>query len=202
VPSNSDEVKISMKVRHLMFTLGALAFLLLAIIFAPRAIAAEKMSGLKVGEKAPDFSLMDQNGNMRSLKDFAGKKSVVLYFYPKDDMGVCMQEACLFRDDYQAFVAAGAEVIGVSDDSVESHKHFVTHRKLPFVLLSDKHGKVRKLYGVPLALGGLLPGRVTFVIDPDGMVRLSFNSFMHADQHVSEALTVLKQIDKQAPGSK
>jgi peroxiredoxin Q/BCP len=172
------------------------AFFIVAALFVPPAVASDKSLAAKVGDQAPDFSLPDQDGNKRSLKDYAGKKSVVLYFYPKDNIGVCKKEACLFRDDYQAFVNAGAEVIGVSSDSIKSHKHFVSSRSLPFTLLSDKHGKVRKRYGVPTAAGGLLPGRVTFVIDPAGTIRLSFNSLMHADQHVSKALTVLKEIDQ------
>jgi len=169
------------------------------MIFVPPAFASDKLSGAKVGDKAPDFSLPDQDGNKRSLKDYAGKKSVVLYFYPKDNVGVCKKEACLFRDDYQNFVNAGAEVIGVSSDSVKSHKNFVSRRSLPFTLLSDRHGKVRKLYGVPTAAAGLLPGRVTFVIDREGTIRLSFNSLMHAGEHVSKALTVLKEIDQSQP---
>jgi len=161
-------------------------------VLAPSPVLA-KDAGVKVGDKAPEFSLPDQDGNMVSLKDFAGKKSVILYFYPKDDVGVCKKEACLFRDQYQAFVDAGAEVLGVSADSVASHKHFESKRHLPFKLLSDKHGKVRKLYEVPRSAAGLLSGRVTFVIDREGIVRLSFNSLMNAEKHVSEALSVLKE---------
>jgi peroxiredoxin Q/BCP len=162
-------------------------------VLAPSPVLAKQAAGIKVGDKAPDFSLPDQDGNMISLKDFAGKKSVILYFYPKDDVGVCKKEACLFRDQYQAFVDAGAEVLGVSADSVSSHKHFESKRHLPFKLLSDKHGKVRKLYEVPRSAAGLLSGRETFVIDKEGIVRLSFNSLMNAEKHVSEALKVLKE---------
>jgi thioredoxin-dependent peroxiredoxin len=160
------------------------------------SVSAMKETTIKVGEKAPDFSLPAQDGSTVSLKDFAGKKSVVLYFYPKDNVMVCKKQACLIRDQYQDFLDAGAEVIGVSQDSMESHKSFVSERKLPFRLLSDPKGSLRKLYGVPSSAGALLPGRVTFVIDPQGVVRLSFNSLLDADKHVSEALRVLKTISQ------
>jgi len=159
----------------------------------PQPVLAKAAAGVKVGDKAPEFSLPDQDGNLVSLKEFAGKKSVVLYFYPKDDIGVCKKEACLFRDEYQAFVDAGAEVLGVSSDTVSSHKEFQDKRHLPFKLLSDNHGEVRKLYGVPRSAAGLLSGRVTFVIDREGTVRMSFNSMMNAQKHVSRALKELKE---------
>lgn len=144
------------------------------------------------GDRAPEFSLPDQDGKMVALKDYAGKKSIVLYFYPKDDVGVCKAEACLFRDQYQDFVDAGAEVIGISSDSVDSHKGFASRRHLPFKLLSDPRAEVRKLYGVPAAVPGILPGRVTFVINKEGVVILTFNSMLHADKHVKEALSALR----------
>jgi len=150
---------------------------------------------LEVGDKAPEFSLQAQDGSTVSLKDFLGKRAVVLYFYPKDDKLVCKKEACLFRDSYQQFVDHGAEVIGVSSDSLESHKKFVAARNLQFKLLSDRGGQVRKLYHVPRAAAGLLPGRETFVIDRDGVVRLKFNSLMDAPAHIAEALKVLKQLE-------
>lgn len=164
-----------------------------ALIVSPLLpVLAKAAAGIKAGDRAPEFSLPDQDGNVVSLKDFAGKKSVVLYFYPKDDVGVCKKEACLFRDQYQAFVGAGAEVLGVSSDSVSSHKSFEDKRHLPFKLLSDKGAKVRKLYGVPRSAGGLLSGRETFVIDREGIVRMSFNSLLNAEKHVDDALKALK----------
>lgn len=173
---------------------------LCALCFISHCVAfAKSDTVVKVGDKAPDFSLEAQDGSTVSLHDFLEKKSVVLYFYPKDNVGICKKEACLFRDQYHAFVDAGAEVLGVSSDSVESHKHFVEQRNLPFKLLSDKHGTVRKLYGVPKSAGGALPGRVTFVIDPQGVVRLTFNSLMHADKHVSEALRILHEVSASRP---
>jgi peroxiredoxin Q/BCP len=146
--------------------------------------------GVRAGERAPDFSLPDAEGRSVGLADFRGKP-VVLYFYPKDDTPGCTQEACSFRDQYQDFREAGAEVIGVSSDSSESHRKFAARHKLPFTLLSDRGGKVRKLYGVP-ATFGLIPGRVTFVIDAGGVVRHVFSSQMQAARHVEEALATLR----------
>ena len=114
--------------------------------------------GVKVGERAPDFQLPDRNGRQVSLGDFRGKKSVVLYFYPKDDTPGCTAESCEFRDRYEDFKEAGAEVIGISSDSEASHEKFADKHRLPFILLSDRGGAVRKKYGVPATLG-LLPGR-------------------------------------------
>src|SRR6266850_1604776 len=124
------------------------------------------------------------------LADFRGKKAVVLYFYPKDDTPGCTAEACSFRDSYEDFQDAGAEVIGVSSDSGASHAKFAKRHELPFTLLSDAKGEVRKKYGVPATMG-LLPGRVTFVIDRKGIVRHVFNSQLQATRHVQEALAAL-----------
>ncbi len=149
--------------------------------------------GIKVGDVAPDFALTDRTGRTVRLSDYRGKQAVVLYFYPKDDTPGCTKEACSFRDQYQDLQDAGAEVIGVSSDSEESHGKFVSKYRLPFVLLADRDGAVRKRYGVPATLG-LLPGRVTFVIDPQGVVRHVFNSQLQATKHVGEALTALRAI--------
>jgi peroxiredoxin Q/BCP len=147
--------------------------------------------GVKVGERAPDFTLPDANGKDVRLADFAGRP-VVLYFYPKDDTPGCTKEACTFRDQYQDFQDAGAPVLGVSSDSSESHRKFAAKHRLPFTLLADRGGQVRKRYGVPATLG-LLPGRVTFVIDGAGVVRHVFNSQLDATRHVKEALHVLRK---------
>jgi peroxiredoxin Q/BCP len=148
-------------------------------------------TGLSVGTKAPEFTLNDQDGKPVSLADFRGQKSVVVYFYPKDDTPGCTAEACSFRDQFTEFSDAGAEVIGISSDSEASHKKFADKHKLPFTLLSDRGGKVRAAFGVP-ATFGLLPGRVTFVIDKEGVVRHAFNSQINATKHVAESLTVLR----------
>jgi peroxiredoxin Q/BCP len=149
--------------------------------------------GVKVGDAAPEFDLADAEGRQVRLSDFRGKRSVVLYFYPKDDTPGCTKEACSFRDSYESFKDAGAEVIGVSSDSGESHRKFSAKFKLPFTLVTDTGGAVRKRYGVPATLG-VLPGRVTFVIDRDGVVRHVFNSQLQATKHVDEALAVLKRL--------
>ena len=148
---------------------------------------------VQAGDNAPDFALPDAGGKLVRLADFRGKKAVVLYFYPKDDTPGCTKESCTFRDQYQDFQDAGAEVIGVSSDSSESHRKFASKHSLPFTLLSDQGGAVRKKYGVPATLG-LLPGRVTFVIDKQGVVRHVFNSQMNPTKHVDEALDVLKSL--------
>jgi peroxiredoxin Q/BCP len=148
---------------------------------------------LKAGDTAPDFALPDRAGYTVRLSDYRGKKAVVLYFYPKDDTPGCTKEACSFRDQYEVFKEAGAEVIGVSSDSEASHAKFAAKYSLPFVLVADRGGKVRKQYGVP-ATFGLLPGRVTFVIDPQGVVRHVFNSQLQATRHVEEAAQALRAL--------
>jgi peroxiredoxin Q/BCP len=126
--------------------------------------------GVGVGSKAPDFTLPSQSGEMVSLKDFLGEKVVILYFYPKDDTPGCTKEACAFRDEHEEFGKLDAEVIGVSSDSVESHRRFAEKHDLSFTLLSDGGGKVRRMYGVPNTFG-VFPGRVTYVIDEAGVIR-------------------------------
>jgi thioredoxin-dependent peroxiredoxin len=149
--------------------------------------------GIGVGDKAPDFTLPSQSGEQVRLQDRIGQGVVVLYFYPKDETSGCTREACAFRDSHEVFTDAGAEVIGVSSDSVDKHAAFATHHKLPFTLLSDKGGKVRKAYEVPATLG-FIPGRVTYVIDRDGTVRHVFNSMTNIDRHVKDALEVVQRL--------
>ena len=149
--------------------------------------------GIGVGDKAPDFTLPSQSGEQVRLQDRLGQGVVVLYFYPKDETSGCTREACAFRDSHEVFTDAGAEVIGVSSDSVDKHASFATHHKLPFTLLSDKGGKVRKAYEVPATLG-FIPGRVTYVIDRDGTVRHVFNSMTNIDRHVKDALEVVRRL--------
>jgi len=153
------------------------------------------MASVQVGDHAPDFTLTSQSGQQVSLAEFRGSKAVVLFFYPKDGTAVCTKEACSFRDAYEDFVQAGAVVIGVSSDSAESHKAFASGHRLPFVLLADTDGSVRQAFGVPKTLG-IMPGRVTYVIDKEGIVRHVFSSQFAADRHVAEALTVVRQLAK------
>jgi thioredoxin-dependent peroxiredoxin len=149
---------------------------------------------VEVGDKAPDFSLSTQADTRVSLSDFIGATAVVLYFYPKDDTPGCTSEACAFRDSYEVFKDAGAEVIGISSDSAESHSRFARRHRLPFVLLSDADGAVRRRYGVPPTLG-LLPGRVTYIIDREGIVRHIFSAQFTPAKHISEALKTLNSLD-------
>jgi thioredoxin-dependent peroxiredoxin len=150
--------------------------------------------GVRVGAKAPDFALTSQSGEMLRLKDFFGKP-VVLFFYPKDDTLGCTKEVCAFRDDFEEFGKLDARVIGISSDSVESHRAFAEKHDLPFSLLSDEGSKVRKLYGVPNTLG-LFPGRVTYVIDEQGVVRRIFSSQLGVERHVQEAIEALRGHDR------
>lgn len=150
------------------------------------------MSILQVGAKAPDFTLPDQSGKPVKLSDILGEKVVVLYFYPKDNTSGCTTEACSFRDSYESFTDAGAEVIGVSSDSVETHEKFAGRHELPFVLLADTDKAVRKQYGATSL--GIVPGRVTFVIDREGVVRHAFSSMMNIGGHIEDALKVVKEL--------
>lgn len=151
------------------------------------------MASVQVGDHAPDFALTSQSGQQVSLAGLRGSKAVVLFFYPKDGTAVCTKEACSFRDAYEDFVQVGAVVIGVSSDSAESHQAFASGHRLPFVLLADTDGSVRKAFGVPKTLG-IMPGRVTYVIGQEGIVRHVFNSQFAADRHVAEALAVVRQL--------
>jgi peroxiredoxin Q/BCP len=148
---------------------------------------------LTVGTEAPDFSLPANTGRNITLSSFRGKKHVVLFFYPKDMTPICTKEACLFRDNYEAFTQAGAEVIGISSDSESSHQNFARNHNLQFHLVSDLGGKVRKLYGVKNTLG-FMPGRETFVIDKQGVIRHVSRSQFNALKHVDETLNFLQQL--------
>jgi peroxiredoxin Q/BCP len=146
---------------------------------------------LRIGDRAPDFTLPNGDGRDVSLASLRGKV-VVLFFYPKDETPGCTREACEFRDSYETFRDAGAEVVGVSDDSVESHASFAKHHKLPMTLLADVGGKVRGLFGVKSLFG--LPDRVTFVLDRDGTVKHVFQARLRFGKHVDEALAVVRTL--------
>ena len=154
-------------------------------------------NGVGVGDPAPDFTLPSANGEPISLSEFRGRCEVVLFFYPKNDTPVCTAEACSFRDSYEAFRDAGVEVIGVSADSVASHRRFVDRHRLPFRLVSDADGALRASYGVPRTWG-VFPGRVTYLIDTEGIVRHIVSSQFLPAKHVDETLRALKQLRGQA----
>lgn len=152
------------------------------------------MQKIKVGSNVPNFSLKDQFGNKFDLESVLGKKNLVIYFYPKDDTPGCTKEACSFRDQFSVFEDVDAMIIGISSDSVESHFEFAKKHRLNYTLLSDVNKEVRKLFGVPNDLLGLISGRVTYVINKEGKVVFMFNSQTQAEKHVSEALRILEEI--------
>jgi peroxiredoxin Q/BCP len=148
------------------------------------------MANLSPGDPMPETSLTGPDGAVQ-LRDKIGKPLVV-YFYPKDETYGCTKEACRFRDQYEDFVGAGAEVIGISRDDAASHAKFRDHHHLPFTLLSDPGGKVAASWGVKTTLG--IPGRVTFVFDKAGVVRHRFDSAIRFGKHVDEALATVKAL--------
>lgn len=149
---------------------------------------------IKTGDKCPTFELKDQEGNLRESKEFFNKKALVLYFYPKDDSPGCTAQACSFRDAYEDLLESGAEVVGVSGDTLEQHKKFAKKHNLPFTLLADTNNKLRKQFGVPANLFGLIPGRVTYVMDSEGTVRGVFNSQLDVKGHVKKALEIIEKL--------
>lgn len=151
------------------------------------------MDTIKEGDTIPNFKLKNQNGEQVKISDYIGKKNLVLFFYPKDDTPGCTREACSFRDQYEDFLDTGAEVFGISGQSVESHKNFTEKHNLNYSILSDEGNKVRKMFGVQTNLFGLLAGRVTYVADKSGKVIYTFNSQMQVEKHVKEALKALKK---------
>jgi len=147
---------------------------------------------LLAGDKLPEFTLKDQDGMERNISEFIGERNLVLYFYPMDFTPGCTKEACSFRDNYQHLNELGAEVVGVSSDSPKRHAEFKSKYKLPFTLLSDKNKKVRKLLGMKGKLLGLIPERVTFIIDKNGVVSEVFDALLQYDAHVERALKRLQ----------
>jgi peroxiredoxin Q/BCP len=147
---------------------------------------------LSSGDRAPQIALTDQNGVERRSDQLAGK-ALVLFFYPKDDTPGCTMEACAFRDSYADLQALGAEVWGVSGDDAGSHQRFASRHNLPYPLLVDRGNQLRRAFGVPAVLG-LLPGRVTYVIDADGVIRHVFNNLLDGPAHRREALEALRRL--------
>lgn len=147
---------------------------------------------LKIGDRIPNFKAIDANGNDFDIQNIVGHKPLVIYFYPKDDTPGCTAQACSFRDQYEDFRDLGAEVIGVSSDSIASHQQFAKKYQLPFILLTDPDKKIRKLFGVPSGMLGLLPGRVTYVTDKNGVVQMIFDSML-ATKHIPKALEALRK---------
>lgn len=148
---------------------------------------------MKKGDTIPSFELKDDKGDVFRSDDHVGKHALVIYFYPKDETKGCTLEACSFRDAYQDFQDAGAEVVGISSDSIKRHQKFRQNHRLPFILLSDPGRKVAKQFGVKGDLLGLIPGRETFIFDKNGTLVHSFRSQMRFDQHVKESLQALRE---------
>ena len=152
------------------------------------------MAKVKIGDKAPDFNLQSSVGEKVTLSQFLRKKNIILFFYPMDESPVCSREAEAFRDNYKVFEKLDAEVIGVSSQSAESHKAFASHHNLPYILLSDSNSTVRKLYGVSTTFG-VVPGRVTYIIDKHGIIKHVFSSQFQPAKHTKEAISALKRIE-------
>lgn len=161
--------------------------------FSPRPSRASIVAKITEGGIPPAFTLKDQDGRNVSLSKFKGKP-VIVYFYPADETPGCTKQACAFRDSYEKFKKAGAEVIGISGDDVSSHKSFKQKYKLPFTLLADEGNKVRKEWGVPSDLFGALPGRQTYVLDKNGVVRLVYNNQFQPEKHIDETLKFLQSL--------
>jgi len=164
-------------------------FIILAINYS-----TGQSNKLEIGDTIPQFTLKDQNNKEFDVTKYRGKKPMVIYFYPKDDTPGCTKEACSFRDEFETFTDLNVEVIGISSDDVVSHKKFAEKYNLPFTLLADTKKKVRKLFGVPNNLLGLLPGRVTYVVNKNGIIVHIFDSQFSAEKHITEALSILKGI--------
>ena len=148
---------------------------------------------MKIGNLLPDISLKNQDNELIRLHDFIGKNHLVIYFYPKDETPGCTREACSFRDQFEDFVDIGAQVFGISSDSVSSHKRFATRYRLNFQLLSDPDNRAEKAFKVPRRLLGLLPGRVTYIFDIHGKLIHEFSSSLYPSKHISEAIEALQK---------
>lgn len=154
--------------------------------------ARDQAPSLKVGDPVPTFTLPDQDGKPFKVGDYIGKKILVIYFYPKDESPVCTKEACAFRDKYEDFTQKGALVIGINSGTVASHKAFLDHYRLPFLLLSDAGNKVLEQFGVKGAF--FMTGRETFVIDLNGKVAFTYNSMLKGTRHMEETLAFIEKM--------
>jgi len=163
-------------------------------LFAFKITNTKEVETLQKGDKLPVFELKDQHNELFKVADYIGEKNLVIYFYPKDDTPGCTKEACKFRDEFEVFTDLDAMVIGISGDSPESHTKFIEKYNLPFTLLSDQNDAVRQLFGVKGKFMNMIPGRVSFVIDKQGVIQYVFDSMGNAEQHVSEAKKVLEEL--------
>lgn len=179
-----------------MINLKTTIYILLPVCFIFGFLALPNMSQnkkIKIGDKIPSFTLKDQNGSDFIMENYLGMTSIVIYFYPKDDTPGCTKEACGFRDAFADFRDLNATVVGVSADDVKSHKEFVEKYNLPFTLLSDTENIVRKLFGVPASMFGMIPGRVTYIVNNEGIVTHIYDNMFNAEGHIKEALKALNK---------
>lgn len=176
----------------LLWFFGLAALTAIALFF-------EERHGLRsVGSRAPDFASTTSNGTRISLHEYAGKKNVVLYFYPKDFTVGCITEACSMRDGYGELSALDAVVFGVSGDGSLSHEKFRSRYELPFELLADTNRSLIRAYGAE-RLGGLisLPKRITYVIDKKGIIRLIAHHELGMGDHLADVLQTLESVNEQ-----
>jgi peroxiredoxin Q/BCP len=170
--------------------LSTFAFVLSSVL----VLGQNPATPLAVGDAIPKFTLKNQEGKLVSSTDLVGKHILIIYFYPKDESMVCTKEACAFRDSFDEYTKAGAQVIGVNNGTVESHKLFAEHYKLPFVLLSDPENKTLKKFGVKNKF--FMTGRQTFVVDLKGRIAFSYESMLEGSQHSKQALAVVKALQE------
>jgi peroxiredoxin Q/BCP len=166
--------------------------LLLMVGTTTSTLSAQPVNKIEVGSHVPQFKLPDQHGKIFDLRSVVGKKNLVIYFYPKDGTPGCTKEACAFRDNIDYFRKSNAMVIGISGDNIKSHQKFEKDNHLNFILLSDLGNKIRKLFGVPSSMMGVVPGRVTYVVNRKGIVIHIYNSLSKPENHIQEALSALK----------
>jgi thioredoxin-dependent peroxiredoxin len=149
---------------------------------------------MNIGSTPPDFTLRNQNDEAVSLRDLLGKGPVVVFFYPKDETAVCTKEVCAFRDAYADLQAAGASVVGISSDGVSSHQRFAAKHQLPYPILADGKGQVRRSWNVPRTMLGLMEGRSTYVLDASGTIRHSHDGALQSQEHVDAALAAVRRL--------
>ena len=166
-----------------------LVLVLFVIVFTVFRSSAQ--SPLKVGDKIPSFTLLDQSGQTFDIDQYIGETAMVIYFYPKDDTPGCTKEACSFRDSYESFTDKNIKVVGISSDDVESHRNFAAKYNLPFTLLADTNSEVRNMFGVSANMFGLIPGRVTYVIDKKGEIIFMYDNQLKAAKHIEESIKAI-----------
>jgi len=153
------------------------------------------MAELGIQDRIPEFTLLNQDGIEINSSELIGDQHLILFFYPKASTPGCTKEACKFRDEFADFEQANARVVGISTDSPKAQKAWAKKNNLQFTLLCDKNQQVRKQFGIKGSLFGLIPGRVTYIIDKSGMIQHIFSSQMNYEQHVVEALAALKKLN-------